>query len=614
MKLQAVKRLLALSMIVATIAPTAVYAQEGMPTPVVEQQANVERSTETDYELTQEGIQEVPQTPEAPPTSEVVPSPEPEQPDIPPEVTPEPEQPDVPPEVTPEPEQPDVPPEVTPEPEQPDVPLEVTPEPEQPDVPAEVTPEPEQPDVLPETPTPETPNTVPEVTLENQVEATESDDTQETKPKKQYHFNYGKYFGHKKDLRKGFAKVDKAYAYAKVDTVLNIREKGNKNARVIGTLPKKAVCYVISDAKKDWVYIESGDVRGFVKSTYLQQGKKALKYVTKKGEDNVKFAKASIKPEDNKAFDYVTETVYDIKNGTGDGVVKFAKQFVGNPYVWGGNSLTEGIDCSHFVYQILTRCGLYDGNYTTSLGWRTLGEEVKSLEDAKAGDVVCYDGHVAFYDGNGKIVEAQGRNAGITDNRMVDSKEILTIRRFTKEEPETGSQADEIKDYLLDKGFSKAGIAGIMGNIANESYPAFEASSLELRSINKLGISSDEYTMMVDSGEISRDEVIRSSTFGLYSGGRYGYGLCGFTDPTVKEYLCQYTIDKGKSIGSVTGQLDGLLAYLERYNPSLLERLKNAKDPAAAASAFLREYEKCANIDKEEQERIAAAEDIYKQL
>ena len=150
-----------------------------------------------------------------------------------------------------------------------------------------------------------------------------------------------------------------------------------------------------------------------------------------------------------------------------------------------------------------------------------------------------------------------------------------------------------------------------MANIANESYPAFEASSLEIKAINNTGISSDQYTAMVDSGEISRDEFVASSRFGLYSGGRYGYGLCGFTDPTVKSYLYHFTIEQGKSISSISGQLDSLIAYLSDHNPNLLSRLKNADNPETAASAFLREYEKCANIDQEEVERTAAAEAIY---
>lgn len=477
----------------------------------------------------------------------------------------------------------------------------------------------ETPDATPETTpavTPEvTPETVPEASQEANDDAEQNSATEESKDLSAWanHIDYGKYFKHAaKDIRKGFAKVDKTYAYAKVKTSLNVREGTSKDSRIVGKLSAKALCYVIADGDKDWVYIESGDVRGFVKASYLQQGKKALKYVTKTGEDKMKTAEQVIKPEDNKAFTYVTNTVYDVKNGTGEGIINFADQFVGNPYVWGGDSLTNGIDCSHFVYEVLSRCGVYDGEYTTSYGWRSLGEEVKSLEDAKAGDVVCYEGHVALYDGDGSIVEAKGAKWGITHDRKVDCNEILTIRRFATTSEENGdSNAEVIQNYLLDLGFSKAGVAGIMANIANEAYPAFNPSSLEIKSINNTGISSDQFTTMVDSGQISRDEVITSSRFGLYSGGRYGYGLCGFTDPVIKEYLCRYTIDEGKSIGSISGQLDSLIAYLEDYKPGLLESLKNATDPKTAASEFLREYENPANIEQENVERTTAAEDIF---
>lgn len=118
---------------------------------------------------------------------------------------------------------------------------------------------------------------------------------------------------------------------------------------------------------------------------------------------------------------------------SGAAIVTFAEQFIGYPYVWGGNSLTNGIDCSHFVFQVLKHCGLYDGPYVTSAFWREKGEPVASLEEAKAGDIICYLGHVAIYDGNGGIVEARGSKWGITHNRAADFTTILAIRRFAKE-------------------------------------------------------------------------------------------------------------------------------------------------------------------------------------
>ena len=114
-------------------------------------------------------------------------------------------------------------------------------------------------------------------------------------------------------------------------------------------------------------------------------------------------------------------------------IVEYANKFVGNPYVWGGNSLTNGCDCSHFVWNVLRDTGYYDGEYTPSDGFLTIGESVEGLENAAAGDVIVYSGHVAIYDGKGKIIQAQSSSAGITNNRDVNCNSILGIRRFTKD-------------------------------------------------------------------------------------------------------------------------------------------------------------------------------------
>lgn len=112
-------------------------------------------------------------------------------------------------------------------------------------------------------------------------------------------------------------------------------------------------------------------------------------------------------------------------------IVSYAEQFVGNPYVWGGSSLTNGCDCSHFVWLVLLHTGAYSGGYMTSGGWIYAGEKVSSLSEARAGDIICYPHHVAIYDGNGMIVEAKGEAYGITHDRTADHAAILAIRRFT---------------------------------------------------------------------------------------------------------------------------------------------------------------------------------------
>ena len=102
--------------------------------------------------------------------------------------------------------------------------------------------------------------------------------------------------------------------------------------------------------------------------------------------------------------------IYDGKNVTGEVLVAYARQFVGNPYVWGGNSLTNGCDCSGFVHEVYEYFGYDLVRYSMSFLYE--GVPV-SRENIMPGDIVVYErnregiGHVAIYAGNGKIVEAQ---------------------------------------------------------------------------------------------------------------------------------------------------------------------------------------------------------------
>ncbi len=111
---------------------------------------------------------------------------------------------------------------------------------------------------------------------------------------------------------------------------------------------------------------------------------------------------------------------------TGEDVVDYALQFVGNKYVYGGTSLTNGTDCSGFVMRIYEAFG-YDLP-RTSYSQRSVGTKVEA-EDIQPGDIVCYSGHVAIYMGDGKIVHASNRRDGIkiTDNWQY--KRVITIRR-----------------------------------------------------------------------------------------------------------------------------------------------------------------------------------------
>lgn len=107
-------------------------------------------------------------------------------------------------------------------------------------------------------------------------------------------------------------------------------------------------------------------------------------------------------------------------------VVDYANQFIGNPYVWGGTSLTKGTDCSGFVKGVYAHFGVYLPR--TSYSMRSVGYEV-SFEDIQPGDIVCYSGHVGIYAGNGKIVNAIDERRGIGMSNVKYSN-IITIRRI----------------------------------------------------------------------------------------------------------------------------------------------------------------------------------------
>lgn len=122
------------------------------------------------------------------------------------------------------------------------------------------------------------------------------------------------------------------------------------------------------------------------------------------------------------------------QNVSGEELVRYAKQFVGNPYVWGGNSLTKGCDCSGFVHLVYKNFGYKTVRYSMSFLYE--GTPV-SRADVRPGDIVVYAmkngiGHVAIYAGDGKIVEAQSKGTGITANRSIDCREIVGIRRILK--------------------------------------------------------------------------------------------------------------------------------------------------------------------------------------
>lgn len=114
-------------------------------------------------------------------------------------------------------------------------------------------------------------------------------------------------------------------------------------------------------------------------------------------------------------------------SGSGSSVVDYATQFVGNPYVWGGTSLTNGADCSGFVQSVYKNFGV--DLPRTSYEQQNAGTEV-SYSDAQPGDLICYGSHVAIYMGNGQIVHASNSVDGIKVSNNAAYRTITSVRRL----------------------------------------------------------------------------------------------------------------------------------------------------------------------------------------
>ncbi len=121
------------------------------------------------------------------------------------------------------------------------------------------------------------------------------------------------------------------------------------------------------------------------------------------------------------------EASHTVENSVGSDVAEFAVQFVGNPYVYGGTSLTNGADCSGFVMSVYENFGVSLPH--SSSADRNVGVDVGGLENAQPGDIVCYSGHVGIYIGNNQIVHASTASTGIKISDA-DYRTPVAVRRI----------------------------------------------------------------------------------------------------------------------------------------------------------------------------------------
>ena len=227
-------------------------------------------------------------------------------------------------------------------------------------------------------------------------------------------------------------------AFANVQSFLYIRSEPTTDSEWVGKLYPDNAANILGPVG-EWTKVQSGSVSGYVYSDYIIIGNNA----EQKAREMVQNSEAAAQEE---AFVYAESKEEEAarlqaeaeeaarklqeeaqaKAATGQAIVDYACQFIGNPYVWGGTSLTNGADCSGFVQSVFAQFGISLPRTTWDM--EQVGTPV-SYEQAIAGDLILYDGHVGIYMGNGQIVNAinSARGIGILPATYTN---IITIRRL----------------------------------------------------------------------------------------------------------------------------------------------------------------------------------------
>lgn len=199
-----------------------------------------------------------------------------------------------------------------------------------------------------------------------------------------------------------------------INTDANVREQAKKESNLITVLNRGTVVTVV-------------DTEGDYSKIILSHSEEAAS-LSSSNEIAYVWTKYLTKGTELPAEEKTSVNSKKLKSTTkGSQVVNYAKKFVGNPYRYGGTSLTKGADCSGFVMSVYKHFGYKLPR--TSYAQRKVGKKVSSLSAAKPGDIICYSGHVAIYMGNNKIVHASTRKTGIKISNNAKYRKIVTIRR-----------------------------------------------------------------------------------------------------------------------------------------------------------------------------------------
>lgn len=186
---------------------------------------------------------------------------------------------------------------------------------------------------------------------------------------------------------------------------LNVRDGQGTSANILTQVERDETYEVTGEAVDGWYPVKVGEIDGWVSGTYVTADT-SYSYGETKEEEEARIAQEKQKEEEAQA---VQAGVSGALTG-GQAVIDYACQFIGNPYVWGGTSLTDGADCSGFVQSVYAHFGI--SLPRTSSQMRSAGYAV-SYEEALPGDLILYDGHVGLYMGDGNIVNAMNEADGI---------------------------------------------------------------------------------------------------------------------------------------------------------------------------------------------------------
>lgn len=274
---------------------------------------------------------------------------------------------------------------------------------------------------------------------------------------------------------------------ANVSDFVNVRSGPGEENSIVGKLYKDCVGELLGE-ENGWVHIKSGNVDGYVRGDYARVADKAMidavaKYRATIVTDALRIRSGTSTDSsildvayDGEKLDIIDDSVYNVgwvgvKKGSTEGfvsaeyvsiahefdraetleeeaarlekerqireqamssmgmkVANYGLQFVGNPYVWGGTSLTRGADCSGFILSVYAKFGVSLPH--SSAADRHVGRAVPiDQSQMRPGDIVCYSGHVALYIGGGQIVHAASRRSGIKVSNAFYRK-VLAVRRI----------------------------------------------------------------------------------------------------------------------------------------------------------------------------------------